>query len=216
MELFDPTQDVNVAYRRLPHWSQPGVVTFITWRTWDSLPEKVIHQWQEERAAWLVNHGIDPSASDWQSHVSRLGTAMENEFGRILSDRWNKHLDDCHGACVLRRSDLSVIVADSLQHFDGRRYELTDFVVMPNHVHLLAAFPSSNGMLDQCDSWKHFTASQINRILGRTGRFWKQDGFDHLVRSQEQFGYLREYIANNPVKARLRPGEYRCYSSTLA
>jgi type I restriction enzyme R subunit len=58
-----------------------------------------------------------------------------------------------------------------LRHFDGVRYELSDFVVMPNHVHILAAFPTSDAMLQQCEAWKHFTATKINRVLGVKGRF---------------------------------------------
>jgi len=81
----------------------------------------------------------------------------------------------------------------------------TDFVVMPNHVHLLAAFPDEGSMLAQCESWKHYTATKINRFLGRSSRFWQQDGFDHLVRSVEQFEYLRAYIADNPRRAHLPP-----------
>ncbi len=216
MEVFDPTQEVAVVYRRLPHWSQPGTISFITWRTWDSLPEHVIRQWLDERDAWLASRGIDPRTPDWQAQVKRLDPSLVKEFKRLLADRWDDQLDACHGACVLRRPDLSLIVANSLRHFDGDRYQLTDFVVMPNHVHLLAAFPRSEPMLEQCESWKHFTATKINRVLGSKGRFWQQDGFDHLVRSQEQFDYLREYIAKNPVKARLKPDEYRMYSSRSA
>jgi putative transposase len=100
------------------------------------------------------------------------------------------------------------MVATSVQHFDGDRYDLSDFVVMPNHVHLLVAFSDEESMLKQCESWKHFTATRINRALGRRGRFWQQDGFDHLVRSEEHLQYLRRYIAENPVRARLQPGEY--------
>ena len=103
-------------------------------------------------------------------------------------------------------------MADSLLHFDGDRYDLTDFVVMPNHVHVLVAFPDESSMLAQCDSWKHFTTTQINRALGRKGRFWQQDGFDHLVRSVEQFEYLRRYIAENPRRANLQLGEFRHFS----
>jgi REP-associated tyrosine transposase len=116
---------------------------------------------------------------------------------------------------VLRQPALSQIVTDSLLHFDGDRYELTDFVVMPNHVHLLVAFPDEESMLRQCDSWKHFTSTQINPALGRKGHFWQQDGFDHLVRSVEQFEYLRRYIADNSRRARLRPDEYRHLSKPI-
>jgi type I restriction enzyme R subunit len=71
------------------------------------------------------------------------------EFNRVRED----FLDTCHGRCVLRRPELAKIVADSLLHFDGERYRMGDFVVMPNHVHLLASFPMEESMKLQCDSW---------------------------------------------------------------
>ena len=59
MDVFDPEREFSVTERRLPHWVQAGTITFITWRTWDLLPEKIIRRWQDERAAWLRKHGID-------------------------------------------------------------------------------------------------------------------------------------------------------------
>ncbi|HEX5444385.1 MAG TPA: transposase, partial [Pirellulales bacterium] len=112
-------------------------------------------------------------------------------------------------------AECATIVSKSLRHFDGQRYVLLDFVIMPNHVHLLAAFPGEDVMLAQCESWKHYLATQINRRLGRKGRFWEQDAFDHLVRSDEQFTYLRRYIAENPRNARLGPAEFQYYSRRL-
>lgn len=208
MKTFDPSQDFAIIERRLPHWSQAGTITFITWRTWDSMPEVVLHEWVHERNAWLLRHKIDPTRPGWEKRVHELPPDLVHEFTLLLSERWNAHLDDCHGECVLRKPVLSKIVADSLRHFDGQRYDLTDFVVMPNHVHLLVAFPTQEALLAQCESWKHFTAANINREFGRRGRFWQQDGFDHLVRSQKQFEYFRQYIADNPRRAHLTPGEY--------
>ena len=119
------------------------------------------------------------------------------------------------GSCPLKAADAAVIVAESLAHFDNQRYLLLDWVIMPNHVHALAVFPDEQSMLTQCDSWKHFTAARLNKLLGRSGRFWQVDGFDHLVRSEEQFEYLRRYIAENPRRAGLRAGEYLHYSRML-
>jgi type I restriction enzyme R subunit len=215
LRTFDRRAEVAVFRRELPHWSQPGTVAFITWRTDDSIPADVLRQWRADRLAWLSQHGIDGLAGDWRLGFERLAEAEQNEFSRRFSDRWHDELDAGHGACVLRRPALAQIVADSLQHFDGERYDLTDFVVMPNHVHLLAAFPDEAGMLEQCESWKHFQATRINRILGRKGRFWQQDDFDHLVRTEAQFHYLRRYVAENGPRARLNPTEYRHYSKPL-
>nr|WP_315861222.1 transposase [Anatilimnocola floriformis] len=79
---------------------------------------------------------------------------------------------------------------------------------MPNHVHLLAVFATAEAMADQCDSWLKFSATKINRLLSRKGKLWQQEPFDHLVRSPEQYEYLRKYIADNPTKAGLKLGEY--------
>jgi len=84
---------------------------------------------------------------------------------------------------VLRQPSLARIVADALHHFDGDRYTLGDCVVMPNHIHLLAGGMAREAMLKQVESWKKWTALQIHRARGRTGRFWREESFDHLVRS---------------------------------
>jgi REP-associated tyrosine transposase len=228
VQIFDPEQDYSIVERRLPHWSQAGTIAFMTWRTWDSIPEPILEKWLAERDAWLKRHGISVDSSlrerhpsrgarglHWQAILETLEPSLLKEFQLHLSDRWNDHIDACHGACVLRRPAISQIVANSLLHFDGDRYELTDYVVMPNHVHVLVAFSDDDSMLRQCESWKHFTAAQINRALGRSGHFWQQDGFDHLVRSLEQFEYLRQYIADNPRRANLSSSEFRHLSKPI-
>ncbi len=42
LQAFDRNQQYSVINRRLPHWSQAGTVSFITFRTWDSIPKKVL------------------------------------------------------------------------------------------------------------------------------------------------------------------------------
>jgi type I restriction enzyme R subunit len=113
---------------------------------------------------------------------------------------------------VLARKEIAQVVHDSLLHFDGERYELLDFVIMPNHAHLLATFPDKASMVAQCDSWKHYTAREINRHLGKSGRFWQQDAFDHLVRHAGQLRRLRDYIAQNPMQAHLAPRQAMVWS----
>ncbi len=95
------------------------------------------------------------------------------------------------------------------------RYELGDFVVMPNHVHVLLR-PLDDWKLERLlQSWKTFTAKAVNRQLGRTGTLWWKDNFDHLVRSAEKFAKFQRYIADNPAKAHLKPGEYHLHRTSL-
>lgn len=167
------------------------------------MPKSVLDCWYNGRRVWLERHGIDPERADWKQRLRELGHQAEREFLDTFWNRWHDALDAGHGARELARREPAEIVASSLRHFDGDRYLLLDFVIMPNHVHLLAAFPDEETMLLQCESWKRFTATRINALLGRKGRFWQQDEFDHLVRSEEQFLFLRRYIAENPRKANL-------------
>lgn len=212
MRFYNPDDTVMVTQRKLPHWSQAGSVCFITWRTDDSMPRAVVESWRNSRDEWLREHGIDPAGNDWKTQLATLEDKFRAEFHAIFTTRWHEELDACHGACVLRRSDLAAIVRDSLMHFDGVRYEMHDFVIMPNHVHLIAVFPDEDAMLKQCTSWKHFSAGKINERLGREGRFWQQDAFDHLVRHEAQFERLKQYIAENPAKAGLHQGEFVHYA----
>ena len=189
-------------------------MVFLTWRTDDSMPKPVLAAWRAERNRWLVAREIDPTKPGWKARVQDLPKVDKAEFHEHFTARWHEELDKGHGECVLARPELSAIVAQSLRHFDGDRYELLDYVIMPNHVHLLATFPDKTAMLKQCESWKHFTSTQLNRRLKRKGeRFWQQDTFDHLVRHEMQFRWLQSYITENPAKARLKPGQYVAWSS---
>jgi len=216
MELyfFDRNQEYAVIERRLPHWSQPGVVCFITIRTADSIPHSVVLRWRDEKQDWLRQHSINPIAADWKQQLAKLSWSDQEEFSRRFSQSWHEELDACHGSCVLRDPELARIVGDSLLHANGDKYEVTDFIVMPNHVHLLAVFQNDTSMLKQVTSWKQFTATKLNRSTGGRGRFWQQDGFDHLVRSEEQYRHFQHYIANNPQKSGLRNGNYLYWQSS--
>ncbi len=204
---FDPKSAFSIESHIRPHWSQTGAVVFVTFRTKDSIPADVIHRWHREKLEWLRSKGISCDG-DLETAVSSLLEKDRNAFHKHFRRAREIFLDTCHGRCLLRRTDLAKIVADSLLHFDGDRYNMGDFVVMPNHVHLLAVFFEEQQMRKQFDSWLHWTARQINLAICESGHFWQEEPFDHLVRSPEQYEYLRAYIANNPKKAGLKDGEY--------
>jgi len=52
-------------------------------------------------------------------------------------------------------------------------------------------------------SLKGNTARKCNLALGRCGTFWEHESFDHVVRNQEEWGRIVDYVLNNPVKAGL-------------
>lgn len=208
-ELFDPQGELRIAEgNSLPHWFQPGVTYFITFRTEDSIPVDLTRQWHWRRDDWLRRHAIDPATANWKAALAALPREARLVFHETFSQEFLDHLDKGHGACVLRRSELAQLVAESLKYFDGQRYYLGDFVVMPNHVLLLVCLLGDTDVEEQCYSWKKYTATRINRLLGQKGRFWQEESFDHLVRTAEQLAAIQQYIAENPARARLQEGEY--------
>lgn len=154
-QFFDRDGDLYIHYRRLPHWDQPGALAFVTWRTIDSIPQPLIRQWRVERAGWLRKHGINPVSPDWREHVRALSRSIRADYHERFTSRWMECLDEGHGACVLARPELSGVVAENLHHGDGERYVLSDFVVMPNHVHALVQFHSPQQVKSQPRAWKH-------------------------------------------------------------
>ena len=166
--LFDPDEDVRIGYgAALPHWYQPGATYFVTFRTADSIPQDVARLWQRRRDDWLLRHGINVERAQWQVQLRKLPEQQQREFHATFSREFMEHLDYGYGACELARPEIADMVSNSLLHFDGERYTMGDFVVMPNHVHLLVCLEGEIEIEDQCRSWKKYTATQINRELGR-------------------------------------------------
>lgn len=206
--LFDKDRELHLSERCLPHWFQPGTLTFLTFRTADSMPREVVERNREQMQKWLLENDLPTSTVDDPKLLAKQPDELQRAFRRMRDRLWQGTLDGCHGACLLRQSALAKIVGEALLYFDGNRYHLETFVVMPNHVHVLLQFGPEPSLAKQTDSWLRYTAREINRVTGRQGKFWQSEPFDHLVRSLEQYEYLRKYIRENPKQANLRAGDY--------
>ena len=60
-EVFDPKAETHIFEHCRPHWSQAGAVVFVTFRTEDSIPQKVIELWDRQKTVWLERRGYDGS-----------------------------------------------------------------------------------------------------------------------------------------------------------
>jgi putative transposase len=158
----------------LPQFDHIDVVQMITFRLADSLPRERLHQ--------IENVGCS------DAHKRR-----QIEF----------FLDHGYGSCALRDPQVGSMVEEALLHFDGQRYRLIEWVVMPNHVHLLVELFSEWLLPEILRSWKSFTAHEANRILGTVGPFWQEDYFDRFIRDSKHFENAKQYIRENPVTAGL-------------
>ena len=157
----------------------------MTFRTADSLAREKLQEWLDEREIWL-RENPEPHSD-----------AQRREYWERFPARFHYWLDQGHGACALREPNLRKIVEDALQHFDRNRYNLDEFVIMPNHVHAIVT-PLGEFLLSSIvHSWKSFTANEINVALGHSGAFWQKESFDHIVRSAASLEKFRKYIRDN-------------------
>ena len=84
------------------------------------------------------------------------------------------------------------------------------YVVMPDHIHWLVELRA--GTLETVmKRFKSRTAQQVNRSLGRVGRFWQGGYHDHAIRSDESLYRHAMYLMGNPIRAGLatQVGQYR-------
>ena len=96
-------------------------------------------------------------------------------------------------------------------------YELSAWVVMPNHVHLLI-LPQVE--LPQITQWiRGRTAREANVLLGRVGQpFWQHESYDHWVSNEKELQRIAAYVEENPVSAGLAatPEDWPFSSATAA
>lgn len=123
------------------------------------------------------------------------------------------------GTFYLRQPAVADIIVEAIRYNASilGHYLLHAFVVMPNHVHLLATPEVALPKLTK--SLKGITAKRANAMLGLTGSpFWQDESYDHLVRDRREFEKIRKYIEGNPVRAGLvrEAGEYQWSSAGLA
>jgi putative transposase len=169
----------------IPHFDAGAIVQTITFRLADSLPREFY-----EKAAAIAPDNIERA---------------------IL---FEKGIDQGRGNCLLSDPQNAKIVLGTLRHFDGQRYRLLAWVIMPNHVHAMIEQIYGNSLSTIVQSWKSYSAHTINEISGAKRQVWSPDYFDRYIRNETHYANAKFYIERNPVKARLveRPEDWP-YSS---
>jgi len=206
--------------RRLPHWQPDAATVFVTYRLANSLPEGVLAALREEQAR-LVKQPPRRGETEEQRtlRLSRQSFALVDKALATATD----------GVAWLAEPRVASLVQRNLWHWDGKRYRLHRYVIMPNHVHILIEplpivaqavslqDPTPLAALEgkQADSLRYvplrkilqslkgYTARHANKLLRRTGPFWQRESYDHWVRDQREYARIVNYIDSNPVNAGL-------------
>jgi putative transposase len=98
----------------------------------------------------------------------------------------------------------------------ARRFILHDFVIMPDHIHLLLTLSPDMTLEKTVQFIKGGFSFRLKRENGYAGEVWQRGFSDHRVHDAESFANHCRYIAQNPVKAGLTatPDEFPwCFRS---
>ena|ERR1700687_367071 len=183
----------------LPHWESDHAIYFVTFRLADSLPRELLTRLRQERDA------LDRSRSAGFQPASQ-SPADQNRARKLraILQKAEQCLDDGRGQCHMRDFRVAKIVADTIRHFNAQRYQLRAWCVMPNHVHVIFSPIGEHTLEAILHAWKSYSAHEANKLLGRTGRFWQREYFDHLVRHEASLQKITQYVQENPQKAGLQ------------
>jgi REP element-mobilizing transposase RayT len=108
------------------------------------------------------------------------------------------------------------IVLDCCLHDNGTKFDLKVAVVMPDHVHVIFTPLIDHEAKEVCslakimDAVKGASAHRINKALGRKGRVWQAESFDHVLRTSENLDAKIRYLLENPVRRGL-VGDWHAY-----
>jgi REP element-mobilizing transposase RayT len=178
----------------IPHFDGGEILQFITFRLADSMPQELLARWRQE-----------------------LAHEPDIDIDAVLRKRIEHYLDQGYGECHLRDARVAKTVQKSLLFFDGERYRLTAWVIMPNHVHLLLTPCAGQQLSNILQSLKSYTANEANKLLRRKGQFWQPESFDRWIRDADHFAKVIAYIETNPVQVRLcaKPDDWPFSSAWL-
>lgn len=182
LETSTEIKDWHRRFHSVPHRENKALQS-ITFRLYDSLPKEVIEE---------IKRKLDIKKEDCNS----------NQYQR-LQQKIAEYEDAGYGQCFLRDERIAAIMQDTLKHFDGERYQLICWCIMPNHVHVLIEVNEGWSLSRIMHGWRSYTANEANRILGRTGKFWMEEYYDRYIRDDNHLQNTINYILNNPANAGL-------------
>jgi putative transposase len=112
-----------------------------------------------------------------------------------------------------RRETADLLLATIFQYRDAGEFSLHEFVIMPNHIHLLLSTEETHiGRAMQ------MVKGGFSHAAGQAGvklkAVWQPSYYEHRVRDAAEYARMRNYIHQNPVRRHLaeRATEYP-YSS---
>ena len=108
------------------------------------------------------------------------------------------------GRRLLQSERNAMLLIDVLRsNVAAGKFELHEFVIMPDHVHLLMTLPVDMTIEKAMQLIKGGFSYRLRREFGYQGEVWQRGFSEVRISDGQSFMQHREYIVQNPVKAGL-------------
>ena len=187
--------EVHIRNRgRLPHWEKEAGLYFLTFHLADSLPKGVLRKIAER-------HEILAEAKRIGARLLPEQKAQLAEYGRR---RIEEYVDRGGGCAILADPRIAGTMTAALRYWDGNRYRLLAWCVMPNHVHVVVRLFSGHELGAIVKGWKLHVSKVAKHALGQTGKLWQREYYDHMICDGEELKRAVQYVIENPAKGALK------------
>jgi REP element-mobilizing transposase RayT len=152
------------------------------------------------------------SGYDYNTSGAYFITICTKNRARILSNiNVGTGVLDCPDVELLEYGKISDKYINQLNDFYDNII-VDKYVIMPNHIHLLISVRQSNGqsgtpvptngIIDNKNSVVSKFVSTFKRFCNKeyNQNIWQDRYYDHIVRSEQDYNEILEYIQNNPLK----------------
>lgn len=208
----------------LPHYQQPGQAYFVTWCLKNAVPAHALKKYTQQLSILKSQlntadrNPLNPGAADSHPPFNKAdGNPLHPDlkqqyyalrykyikaFNKLLDANKNLQID-------LSKPELTKVIINALQFWEGKRLKSHAFCIMPNHVHwVVQLFEKDEAgnpvyLEDILKSVKQFSATQINRLENKEGKLWQKESFETTIRDHKHLHYAIEYTHNNPTNSGL-------------
>ena len=122
-----------------------------------------------------------------------------------------------HQNLFQRTETVKLLLSTIFRHRDNNEFRVHEYVIMPNHVHMLISLEDGHSVSRAVQLIKGGFSHAIGKAGSKLKAVWQPSFYEHRVRDAEDYARIRLYIHENPVRRFLvEAAELYPYSSARA
>ena len=113
-------------------------------------------------------------------------------------------------------SVIGKVVKQSIESISAHypNIEVWDYVIMPNHVHMILVIPEACGRMISSPTNKGSVLTAVGQMKRHVSKaigkpIWQKSFHDHIIRNREDYEKIAKYIYENPIR-----WQFDCFYTT--